>query len=422
MWQKLKDFYNKTHTDFSKGYVDPYEFHKTFYQIMVNFKVADLSNENPPSYFNQNAIIFMTGFIAKILCIISFYHGLMTFNLRLATEAGTYAIVMAYALLISSCTRRNVPQYHNFLRAMKEDFQFICTSGEKYRVPYFSNQLLTWKICIFACIFTASIAVGMVSFAFLSLFYFLATYNEEIGGSRPLLFPFWLPNVDFGETPVYEIAFMFSNICALLYAYNYIFMIQTQIVWIRQITSKVDIVIWSIQDLLVDIHPARSEEESVYFSYLIKARMRDILLHHQSMYSLMEDYAVVYKKMLMFEQKCCGSVVCLTAYCIAEAFDAGEFQAILLLLCIGTTVLHFVPCYFCTFLAVKVSSVCDACWNIPFWKAGPVIRPYMVLIMQRSLRHLPLQAAGFEDISIETFSKKMTNAYSLFNMLRQANI
>lgn len=94
---------------------------------------------------------------------------------------------------------------------------FMC-----FRTQYFRNQLLTWKICIFACIFTASIAVGMVSFAFLSLLYFLATYKEEIGGSRPLLFPFWLPNVDFGETPVYEIAFMFSNICALLYAYNYI--------------------------------------------------------------------------------------------------------------------------------------------------------------------------------------------------------
>lgn len=63
-------------------------------------------------------------------------------------------------------------------------------------------------------------------------------------------------------------------------------MIQTQIVWIRQITSKVDIVIWSIEDLLVDVHPATSEEESVYFSYLIKARMRDILRHHQSMYRL----------------------------------------------------------------------------------------------------------------------------------------
>ncbi|KAF9801088.1 hypothetical protein SFRURICE_019250 [Spodoptera frugiperda] len=394
MWKKLKDFYNKTHTDFSKGYVDPYEFHKTFYQILVNFKVADLSNENPPSYFNQNTIIFMTGFIAKVLCVISFYHGLMTFNLRLATEAGTYTIVMAYALLISSCTRKNVPQYHNFLRAMKDDFHFICTSGEKYRTQYFRNQLLTWKICIFACIFTASIAVGMVSFAFLSLLYFLATYKEEIGGSRPLLFPFWLPNVDFGETPDQPTSTVSEPTCSSrrhpftsmtcgpaigpidhyvgngatqptapptvehlgmhdVSAHAAVIMIQTQIVWIRQITSKVDIVIWSIEDLLMDIHPATSEEESVYYSYLIKARMRDILRHHQSMYSLMEDYAIVYKKMLMFEQKCCGSVVCLTAYCIAEAFDEGEFQAILLLLCIGTTVLHFVPCYFCTFLAVK---------------------------------------------------------------------
>ncbi|CAD0197428.1 unnamed protein product [Chrysodeixis includens] len=305
---------------------------------------------------------------------------------------------------------------------MKIDFHFICTVGDKYRVAYFEEQLKTWKICIFACIFTASIAVGMVIFAFLSLFYFLATHKPGEEGSRPLLFPFWMPDVDFGKSPVYEMAFMFSNTCAMLYAFNYIFMIQTQIVWIRQITSKVDIVVWSIQDLLVDILPATNEEEDLYYSHLVETRMREIVLHHQSMYSLMEDYAIVYKKLLMFEQKCCGPVVCLTAYCLAEKFDEGEFQAILLLLCVATIVLHFIPSYMCTYLAFKVSSVCDACWSIPFWNAGPVIRPYMVLIMQRSLRPLPLQAPGFEDISIETFSKKMTSAYSYFNMLRHANI
>uniref|UniRef100_A0A1V1WBU0 Olfactory receptor 42 n=1 Tax=Mythimna separata TaxID=271217 RepID=A0A1V1WBU0_MYTSE len=146
--------------------------------------------------------------------------------------------------------------------------------------------------------------------------------------------------------------------------------------------------------------------------------MRDIINHHQSMYSLLEDYAIVYKKLLMFEQTISSPLVCLSAYCIADRLDNGEFQGILLLLCLTTIVVYLIPSLLCTYLAIKVNSVCDACWGTPFWNAGPVIRPYMVLIMQRSLRPLPLQAPGFKNISIETFSEKMTSAYSLFNMLR----
>ncbi|KAJ8727666.1 hypothetical protein PYW07_001785 [Mythimna separata] len=422
MIKKFKSFYNKDNIDYSTGYVDPFKYHQVFYQVLVAFKVADLDSKKVPSYFNQNAVLFLTGLGGALITFISFCHGLQTFDLPLITEAGTYTIVLGYELLILSCTRKNIPQYHNFLRALKEDFEYICTTGEKYRAPYFENQLQTWKICIFACVFTFSTGIGMVIFAFLSLFYFLATYDAEVGGTRPLLFPFWFPNIDFGKFPAYEMAFMYANICCIFYAYNYTFMIQTQIVWIRQITSKVDVMVWSLQDLLVDIYPARTQEESLYYSYLIKSRMREIVIQHQSMYSLLEDYATVYKKLLLYEQTFSGRVICLTAYCIVEKFDEGEFQAILAMLCVATIVLHFIPSLLCTFLADKVSSVCDACWNIPFWNAGPVIRPYMVVIMQRSLRPLPLQAIGFDNISIETFSKNMTNAYTLFNMLRQTNL
>lgn len=53
----------------------------------------------------------------------------------------------------------------------------------------------------------------------------------------------------------------------------------------------------------------------------------------------------------------------------------------------------------------KVQSVRDACWNTPFWNApGKVVCPYYTIIMQRSLRPLPIQAPGFEDVSLKTFS------------------
>ena len=43
---------------------------------------------------------------------------------------------LSYGLLILYCTRKNLPQYHNLLRALKEDFHFICTDGEKYRYVF----------------------------------------------------------------------------------------------------------------------------------------------------------------------------------------------------------------------------------------------------------------------------------------------
>ena len=75
-------------------------------------------------------------------------------------------------------------------------------------------------------------------------------------------------------------------------------MLQTQIVWIRQITSKVDIIIWSLKDLLIDIHPATSKEESLFFSYLIDTRMRDIIKHHQSMYRYISIVAYFSKRQM----------------------------------------------------------------------------------------------------------------------------
>ncbi|XP_012544011.2 uncharacterized protein LOC101736921 [Bombyx mori] len=372
-------------------------------------------------YCNQNIILFTIGAIANTLMLISLCHGIHKMEIPHITEAGTYCIVLSYKLLILSCTKINVVHYENLLKSMKEDFKYIFTNGKKYRERFFGLQLVTWKISLFSVIFTFSIPVGMIISAFGSLLYYLLTNESRNGNKRPLLFPFYIHGVDFGDTPIYEIAFTFSNICTLAYAYNYIFMIQTQIVWVRQITSKADIIIWNLQDLLRDIYPPINETQRAYFLNLIKHRMRDIVRQHQSMYSLMEDYSQVYKKLLLFEQKCCGPVVCLTAYCATEKLAEGELNVVLILLCVGTIVMHYIPSHLCTFLTIKVRSICDACWDTPFWNADKAIRPYIVLIMQRSLRPLPLRAAGFEDICIQTFSRKMTSAYSYFNMLRQAN-
>nr|AXF48810.1 odorant receptors OR74 [Lobesia botrana] len=420
MLKKLKKLYYKDNFDYSTGQVNPYEFHPTFYFILKAFTVID---EPIPKWCHFSVVVMVIdASIGVFFAGVSAVHGAQLLDIPTTTEAGIYGIVLAYKLLILSCTQLDKAHYHCFLRIMREDFRYVCAEGAKYRERFFENQLGTWKVSLFSVIFTSGIAVGMIGFAMMSLFFYLLTRTPGDDSKRPLLVPFWFGDVDFGKSPTYEIALYFSNYCFAAYAYNYIFMIQTQVVWVRQIATKADLVIWAIQDLLQDIQPATSPEEKVHYASIIRYRMREIVSQHHSMYILMEAYAGVYKKLLMFEQKLCGPVVCLTAYCTAEKLEVGELNAILLLLCIATVTLVFIPCYLCTFLGLKVKSVCDACWNISFWNVGSEIRPYLVLIMQRSLRPLPLQAPGFEEISIQTFSSKMANAYSLFNMLRQTNI
>lgn len=60
-------------------------------------------------------------------------------------------------------------------------------------------------------------------------------------------------------------------------------MIQIQILWIGEISTKADLVIWNIEDLMNGIHPAHDEQEKIYFSKLLKQRMQEIVKIHHSM-------------------------------------------------------------------------------------------------------------------------------------------
>ncbi|CAG4992188.1 unnamed protein product [Parnassius apollo] len=187
-------------------------------------------------------------------------------------------------MLMLSCTIINLPQYHDFLRTLRADFKYVCTEGAKYRDRFFENQLKTWKMCIFSVIFTSCIGGGVVIFTSLCLLWHAATHEAGDGSKRPLLFPFWFFGVDFSASPIYEIAFTFSNICSLAYAYSYVFMIQTQILWIGEITAKADLIIWYIQDLMEGLQLPNNQEEADRFISVIKSRMREIVREHHSMY------------------------------------------------------------------------------------------------------------------------------------------
>lgn len=93
---------------------------------------------------------------------------------------------------------------------------------------------------------------------------------------------------------------------------------QSQIVWIRQIASKADIIVWNLQDLLIDVQPTNNREQEIYNKALIKHKMREILEMHNSMIDLTKSFAAVFKICLLYEQLASALGICTTAFCFAK--------------------------------------------------------------------------------------------------------
>nr|ANZ03153.1 olfactory receptor 40 [Cnaphalocrocis medinalis] len=418
--KKIKAFFNKEGFDFTEDHIDPTKYHVTFFFMMRAYQVADEPYKTWTYIFKTFITICGIGVLTD--ACLSFYHAVDIFDMGMITEAGTYVLMLLYKMMTLTITKVNVSEYVHFVRTMKEDFEYISTKSNKYKKAYFETQLETFKASVVVCTFMFCLANSLVLFAIGCLLFYLATHAPEDRTQRPLVFPFWAPGVDYTTSPAFECAFYFANVGVCACTYNYTFVLQTNIVWVRQIASKAEMIVMCIKDLLEGIQPAKNEQEKKYYASLINFRMREIVTQHQSLYRLIDSYACVFKKCLMFEQMVSSPVICMLAYCSAEKLDQGEIHVVMNVLCVGAIVILFLPCYLCTFMREKLTLISDACWEIRFWDAGANIRTYLILVMQRCLRPLPLQAPGFEEVSIKTFSSKMTSAYSLFNMLRQADL
>nr|AOG12921.1 odorant receptor [Eogystia hippophaecolus] len=421
MFKKIIRYCNKENFDFSTGNIDAFDFHEVFCMFMKSF--GFIKSELKGIWITIFILTITTSdTLHFILMNITLYYAIRILDIALITEASLFVLLMAYLLIILASLKLNFCQYNRLLESLKHDFHYICNEGAKYRERYFKNELVTWKMCLGCVIFTLAMGLSMCIFQIISSVVYCATHKAGERVQKPLLYPYWLFGYDYNVEPIYSILLFLNVTLILFYSYTYVFMVQTQILWIRHLAAKIDIVVWNLEDLLEDTYQPTNEFEMKQFLDLIKKRMKQIIIFHQSMYSLLDAYAAVYKKMLMFEQTVTAPLTCMTAYSFVLKWDDGEFNASFIILCFSIIVQVFIPNYLCTFLSMKVQSVCDACFSVPFWMIGPTIRPYLVLMMQRSLRPLPLRAVGFEEISLKTFSSKMASAYSMFNMLRQINL
>lgn len=60
-------------------------------------------------------------------------------------------------------------------------------------------------------------------------------------------------------------------------------MLQTQILWVREIAAKADLMIYCIEDLMDGIQPVKNSEEQARYDMILKTRFRRIINQHHSL-------------------------------------------------------------------------------------------------------------------------------------------
>lgn len=77
----------------------------------------------------------IVGALSAIIEAAAAAHAAITVDIPVITEGLVYSIVLVYKLLILSCTQLNKPNYHCFLRILRDDFRYVCSDqeGKKYR-------------------------------------------------------------------------------------------------------------------------------------------------------------------------------------------------------------------------------------------------------------------------------------------------
>lgn len=100
---------------------------KNFYSdLTINFK-----------YFSYyiNSFVYYNTITVIMACSITTYCGVMTMDIGLTTESGTYLIIFAYVLLILSCQKikSNNLNYYSLQRVLKEDFEYVSTTKPSHR-------------------------------------------------------------------------------------------------------------------------------------------------------------------------------------------------------------------------------------------------------------------------------------------------
>lgn len=60
-------------------------------------------------------------------------------------------------------------------------------------------------------------------------------------------------------------------------------MLQTQILWVREIAAKADLMIYCIEDLMDGIQYAENPEDKARYDIILKTRFKRIIKQHHSM-------------------------------------------------------------------------------------------------------------------------------------------
>ncbi|XP_063377207.1 odorant receptor 4-like [Cydia fagiglandana] len=364
--------------------------------------------------------------VAVAFQIFFIWHGISINDYGFATECFCYFFILGSVGIVYSSVLLNRLKVFKLLHNMNKDFLFICKLKAEYRDTFLTGQLLIWRLCWSWIGFIIFVSALYVSNTMLYLLYqsTLATQDEHM--IRPLIFPMWLPEDDPYRTPNYEI--FLSLEVVLIYVVVLTFGLYVYILFhlLLHYYNLMDVILIALEELFDGLDESvvalpREDPRRVAVQNELNIRMAQIVRWHLSVFDSVNDISSVYGPTLVYQVMFSSIVICLMAYQVAEQLSEGKIDYLFGVLGIGACLQLWIPCYIGTLLRNKGFFVGDRCFYCG-WHETPLsrlLRPDLIIFIQRTQRPVAIKFTGLPHLQLETFSSIMSNAYSLFNMLRQ---
>nr|AST36413.1 putative odorant receptor OR64.1 [Cydia nigricana] len=395
-------------------------------QIFLAINGIFFNNRESKIRFILPVLSTLITMVAVAFEMIFIWRGISTNDYGFATECFCYFFILGSVGIVYSSVLLNRLKVFKLLHNMNNDFIFICHLKAQYRDTFLTGQLLIWRLCWSWIIFISFVSLLYISNTLLYLLYqsTLATQDEHM--IRPLIFPMWLPKDDPYRTPNYEVFLVLQAILIFVVLVTFGLYVYILFHLLLHYYNLMDVILIALEDLFKGLDESvvalpREDPRRQEVQDELNIRMAQIVRWHMSVFDSVNDISSVYGPTLVYQVMFSSIVICLMAYQVAEQLSEGKVDYLFGVLGIGACLQLWIPCYIGTLLRNKGFFVGDRCFYCG-WHETPLsrlLRADLIIFIQRTQRPVAIKFTGLPHLQLETFSSIMSNAYSLFNMLRQ---
>ncbi|XP_076165632.1 odorant receptor 13a-like [Ptiloglossa arizonensis] len=171
----------------------------------------------------------------------------------------------------------------------------------------------------------------------------------------------------------------------------------------------------------LNVHSSRWRNENKYYE-TFKGYVRE----HQNLIAFCDKLEVVFNFFALGQVLLFSLLICLDGYLILVADEAPSRRFIFMFHIIACIAQLFMFTYSCDCLIQESTSVAMSVYASPWIdmsmnKDGAMLRKELVLVIARSRSPCCLTGYGFFNVSLETYTKVLSTAFSYFTLLRQGS-